>query len=156
MENKKIQTGKIFGKAAKETGFKGSGVTRYIEFPNYWLLVNHQKSFYSIHFYANVGLIYKELVDHTITEDELKNAFKGKSAIFPHVKFYIERCPEMPDDLTIQIGRAVENGQEERLENVLKESLTKLLSFFEKNYSRQDIRKMYEDKKLSGFVYKDV
>ena len=153
---KKIQTGKIFGKAAKETGFKGSGVTRYIEFPNYWLIVNHQKSFYSIHFYVNVGLIYKELVNNTITEDVLKNAFKGKTTVFPHVTFRIEHCPGIPDDLTVQIGHAVENGQEEILENVLKEALTKLLTFMKKNYSRQDIRKMYEEKKLSALILKEV
>ncbi len=96
------------------------------------------------------------MVNSTITEDVLKNAFKGKTTVFPHVSFRIEHCPGMPDDLTIQIGCAVENGQEEKLENVLKEALTKLLSFMEKNYSRQDIRKMYEEKKLSALIHKEV
>lgn len=155
-KSENFNTGKIFGKVAKEMGFLGSGVTRYIEYSDYWLLINHQKSFYSRHFYVKVGLFYKEILSDPISETDLKNAFKGKTDVFPHVTFIIEHCHEMPDDLTIKIGRSVENENSEDLTIILKEAFEILLYFMEKNYKRQSIRKLFNEKKLASFIYKDV
>ena len=156
IKTKGFQTGKIFGKAAKEIGFNGLGATRFIEYTNYWLIINHQKSSYSKYFYINVGLLYKEMLADPLTEDEIKNTFKAKVLVFPHVSFRAECCPGIPDNLFAMIDSCVENEQSDELTNNLKEALIILRSFIEKNYHRQTIRKLYNEKKLSALICKEV
>ena len=152
----KFQTSQIFKKAAKETGFNCAGITYFIEYMDYWLLINHQKSFYSKHFYINVGLFYKEFLTEPLNTDILKKAFKPKTDTYPHVLFRIEHCPGMPEDLTISIGRSVENEQSEKLFEILQETFMLLISFLNENNDRESIRKLYNDKKLSAMILKEV
>jgi hypothetical protein len=49
---KSLTTGKVFQKVAKELGFLGTGVTRYKEYDDYYLFINHQKSRFGKNFYS--------------------------------------------------------------------------------------------------------
>jgi len=131
-ERKGIAAGKVFGQAAKDGSFKGSGGTRFIEYSDYWLLINHQKSAYNPCFYINVGLFYKELLMHPLNDEDIESAFKSSAPVWPHVSFRVENCPGMPDNLLKLIDRCVEQEASDKLAEVLRDTLFRLLSFMEK------------------------
>lgn len=155
-ERKGIATGKVFGQAAKDEGFKGSGGTRFIEYSDYWLLINHQKSAYSPYFYINVGLFYKEILVRPLSDDDVKSAFKSSAPVWPHVSFRVENCPGMPDNLVNLIDRCVEQDESDKLAELIRDTLLRLLSFMEKNHDRHIIRKLNDAKKFPAMLLKEV
>jgi hypothetical protein len=156
-EKKTLTTGKIFGQVAKEVGFQGRGVTRYLEYPTYYLLVNHQKSAYGKMFYINVMIVYKELSEKSFSDEDLQNAFKNFSPVPWHVDFRIERCmPEHKKGLKELMDACVRDEKMDELKCLLKDALCEVIAFVEKNHDRKTIRKLYDERKLSASILKEV
>jgi hypothetical protein len=154
-EKKTLTTGKIFGQVAKEVGFQGRGVTRYLEYPTYYLLVNHQG--YNKMFYINVLIVYKELSEKSFSDEDLQNAFKNAKIVPWHVGFRIERCmPEHKKGLIALMDVCVRDGKMDELKCLLKDALCELIAFVEKNHDRKTIRKLYNERKLSALILKEV
>jgi hypothetical protein len=160
-EKKTLMTGKIFGQVAKELGFQGRGVTRYLEYPTYYLLVNHQKSAYSKRCYINVKIVYKELSEKSFSDEDLQNAFKIYSPVPGHVTTRIEcfmpdYLPEYKNDLQKLMDACVDDGKMDELKCLLKDALCKVIAFVEKNHDRKTIRKLNDERKFSAMLYKEV
>ena len=148
---------KLFSEIADELALSGSGMTRFIECPTYYLLINHQKSVYSKCFYINVGLIYKELLDRNFTADDIGGAFNIKNPTAPvHVVFRIGRFPSAPPDLEREFDRLIAEGAMSELKEILMDALKRLLVFIGDNHDRKTIRKLYDEKKLSAGIRKEV
>ncbi|RBL79580.1 hypothetical protein DDE05_56945 [Streptomyces cavourensis] len=156
MKNNKFLTSKMFGAAAMSVGFCGTRVTRSIEYDDYWLLINHQKSQYSKFFYINVCMVYKGLIFPGFTEQDAWNLYKKDAGWFPHVAFRLENCPGVPTSLMEDIDRSVECQDEQRLKEILVSGLRMLLNFMEDHHSRESIRRLSNEKKLSAIVCKEV
>lgn len=156
MITKSFSTSRIFGQVAISAGFKGSGVTRFIDYPDYWLLVNHQKSSYSTRFYINVAILYKELLTCNFSEDDIKTIYKNNATIWPHVTFRLESCPALSPSLKEDMDKFVEEQDEDGLTATLKHGLTALLNFVEHNHGRQNIRKLNDERKLTATLTKEV
>ncbi len=153
---KQPTTNKVFGDVAKELGFNGNGVNRFIEYPTYYLIVNHQKSAYSKLFYVNVGIFYKELLSRPLDEKDIADTFKKSASVWPHVNFRIERCPTMPADLADRMECCVKEERMDDLKEILRDAVQRLLAFMEKNHDRKTIRKLSDEKQLAAIVVKEV
>ena len=152
-----MTTNKVFGIVAKELGFNGSGITRFIEYPTYYLLINHQKSAYSKSFYLNVGIVDKELLSQHLDGEDIAGAFKARDPTAPiHVDFRIERCPTMPVDLAASMECCVTEERMADLKEILCDALQRLMAFMEKNHDRKTIRKLSDAKQLSAMLLKEV
>jgi hypothetical protein len=154
MKATKFSTGAIFGKMAKECGFLGSGVTRYREYPDCWLVINHQKSVYNRRFYVNVVITYKEILDKELNDNDFKNMYK---ACPWHVDFRIEGCPGMVKRYTELSNLYVKNEDADALALLIKESLSRLLDFMDKGHGRKTIRQMNESRQFTHVsLWKEV
>ncbi|MGB7991810.1 MAG: DUF4304 domain-containing protein [Candidatus Methylophosphatis roskildensis] len=149
-------TRKLFGQIAKELGFQGSGVTRYIEFPTYYLLVNHQGSVYGKCFYVNVAIYYKELLDKPLEDKDITDTFKVHSAVWPHVTFRIEGCPTVPADLQEHFDHLVKVDRMDDLKEILRDALQKMLAFMRENHDRKTIRRLNDAKQFPAMLLKEV
>jgi hypothetical protein len=150
----KFSTGAIFGKMAKELGFQGSGVTRYKEYADCYLIVNHQKSAYNRHFYVNVVISYKELLGKQLCEEDFKNLYKSCDW---HVDFRIGRCPGMVEKYAELSNLYVDNEDSEALALLIKQALSRLLDFMDRGHDRKTIRQMKESKQFTQVcLWKEV
>jgi len=157
-EKKPLTTGKIFGKVAKEMGLQGRGVTRYREYPTYYLLVNHQKSSYSKRFYINVVIVYKELLERLPNEEELQNAFRTNKTVPWHVNARIEDFMPKHEgkELIEMLDACVDDEKLDELGDILKDGLRKVFAFLEKNHDRKTIRRLNDEKKFFAIIRKEV
>jgi hypothetical protein len=154
---KNMTTNKVFGEVAKELNFYGSGLTRYIVFSSYYLLINHQKSSYSKCFYVNIGLIYKDILDNSLSDYEILGAYKVKEPTAPiHVDFRIECFPLAPSGLQEKLDYLTRSGKMDELKSLLLKVFRKLIIFVEENYDRKNIRKLQDERKLSAMVMKEA
>jgi len=151
-----LTTGKIFGEVAKSHGFQGTGGTRYIEYPTYYLVLNHQKSSYGKSFYINVALIYKELSDKNFDVENFLKINKKYSSLDYHVHFRIERCPTVNRDLQNLFDTYVKEDRVADLQEPLSEAVGKMIDFLKENHDRKTIRELSDNKKLSALVAKEV
>ncbi|MBV6288839.1 DUF4304 domain-containing protein [Pseudomonas aegrilactucae] len=155
--SKVLTTNKVFSSAATEVGFLGSGSTRYIEYPDFFLLLNHQKSSYSKAFYVNVGIIYKELMGGSPSIEEVCSAFNFRdSKLSVHVDFRLEGFPDAPVKLQKTFDDLVVNGDMGELKRLLIDVFSRLIEFVGKNHDRATIRRLRDEKKLSAMVLKEV
>ena len=154
----KIKTSnKLFTEIADELAFSGKGATRFIEFSSYYLLINHQKSTYNKCFYINIGLIYKEILGRSLTAEDIVGAFSVKSPTIPiHVSFRLNRFPSAPPDLQEKLDKLIMNDSILELKNLLLDVFKRLLTFIKNSHDRRTIRKLYEEKKLSASILKEV
>lgn len=151
-----LSTAKVFGEIAKGFGFQGAGATRFIEYPNYWLLVNHQKSTHNNFFYVNVGLYFKEMLRSPLEQQDIKDAFKAQGGVDIHVQWRVERTPGMPPDLVERINRSVDGERTDDLRLVLSEAFKHLLAFLAQNHDRHTIRKLNDAKQFPAILLKEV
>ena len=132
-------------------------MTRFIEFPACYLLINHQKSAYNKCFYINVGLIYKEMLDKKLVADDLAGAFNINNPPAPiHVSFRLDCFPSAPPDLQEKFDRLIAEGAMCELKALLLDALQRLLIFIDNHHDRKTIRKLYDEKKLSALILKEV
>lgn len=144
---------KVFGDVARDLGFSGKGDTRYIEYPSHYVAINFQRSVYGKSFYVNVAILYKELLQNSLTEAEIAEIIKSG---FPHVGFRLESCPGNPPDLQDQMDRCVSEEQMNDLPSLLREATKQVVSFLNQNYDRKTIRRLTEAKQLNALVLKEV
>lgn len=155
--SKVLTTNKVFSSAAVEVGFLGAGNTRYIEYPDFFILINHQKSSYSKVFYINVGIIYKELLAESPSVQDVCSSFNFRDSKLPvHVGFRVERFPGAPGSLQKTFDDLVANGSMDELKVLLIDVFSRLIEFVEKNHDRATIRRLRDEKKLSAMVLKEV
>jgi len=156
-EKKTLTTGKIFGQVAKEIGFQGRGVTSYLEYPTFYLLVNHQKSSYSKRFYVNVVIVYKEFLEKNLSDEDLQNAFKTYSPVPWHVSARIEDfMPEHKRELQEILDACVAGEKTDELRDILKDGLREVIAFVEKNHDRKTIRRLNDEKNFFATILKEV
>lgn len=145
--SKVLTTNKVFSSAAFEVGFLGAGNTRYIEYPDFFILINHQKSSYSGVFYINVGIVYKELLVESPSIQDVCGAFNFRdSKLSMHVDFRLEGFPDAPVKLQKTFDDLVVNGDMDELKRLLIDVFSRLIAFVEKNYDRATIRRLRDEK----------
>jgi len=148
---------KLFSEIADDFALSGVGTSRFIEFSSCYLLINHQKSSYSKSFFINVGIIYKELLGRNLTANELSDALNLKNPSIPvHVYFRLESFPSAPPDLQEKFDHLISEGSINELKEVMIDALNKLFIFIENNHDRKTIRKLFNEKKLSASIRKEV
>lgn len=158
MPSQNVNTGKIFGAAAKDAGFLGNTVTRYRDHDKFLLVINHQKSAFGRRFYLNVGLYFREMLDEPLDETAIRGAFKVHTTTpLPHVSWRIEMTPGMPADVTQEhLDSLVVQNDVDQLRKTLSLALGALLTFVAAHADRKALRQLSDARLFNAMILKEV
>jgi len=158
MPSQNVNTGKIFGAAAKDAGFLGNTVTRYRDHDKFLLVINHQKSAFGRNFYLNVGLYFHEMLEEPLGETAMEGAFKVHTpAPHPHVSWRIENTPGMPAAVTQEhLDSLVVQNDTDDLRRTLGLALGVLLAFVDAHADRKALRQLTDARLFNAMILKEV
>jgi len=153
-----IRSATIFGRCAKRAGFAGTTATRYRQLGDVILALNHQGSRLGRGFYVNLGLYFPDILAQPLSPDELENAFKQRSTTpHPHVLWRIENTPGLRQPFTQEYLDALLKAEDAiGIEELLNGALTDTLDFVASQVTRESVRHLYQERRFSAIILKEV
>lgn len=153
-----IRSATIFGRCAKQAGFAGTTATRYRQLGDVVLVLNHQGSRLGRGFYVNLGLYFPDLLAQPLSPDEVENAFKHRAITpHPHVSWRIENTPDLRRPFTQEYLDALLKAEDAiGIEDLLNEALADTLDFVTSQVTRESVRRLYQQRRFSAIILKDV